>query len=108
MDVTTARTELERRRAALVARLQQIETDLDAPVPADWSELAIEREDDEVLEHLGTAGQMELRLIESALVRIASGEYGFCAACGNEIAAGRLQVLPHAPLCRDCAEAAAS
>jgi DnaK suppressor protein len=48
--------------------------------------------------------QVELRLIEAALGRIESGDYGFCLSCGEEIAAKRLELDPTASLCIDCAQ----
>lgn len=94
---------LRARRAELVGRLAVIETDLDAPVPADWDDLAIEREDDEVLEGIGTAGLAELRAIDAALARVAAGTFGTCVNCGDPIAAERLDAVPHAPRCQACA-----
>lgn len=41
--------------------------------------------------------------IDAALARIASGDFGFCLDCGEEIAAKRLAVDPATPLCIDCA-----
>ena len=40
---------------------------------------------------------------EQALRRIDEGVYGRCASCGTEIGAARLQALPDASLCIDCA-----
>ncbi len=48
--------------------------------------------------------QVELRLIEAALARVESGDYGFCLSCGEEIAAKRLELDPTASLCIDCAQ----
>ena len=39
-----------------------------------------------------------------ALARIENGTYGVCIKCGEEISAGRLQALPAAGLCIDCAD----
>jgi len=94
---------LERRLADLQGRLVGIEAELDSHNAADWEELATEREGDEVLERMGTSGQQEIRQIEAALGRIASGDYGFCAKCGAEIGEERLDVLPFTPFCRSCA-----
>lgn len=47
---------------------------------------------------------LELQRIDSALARLAEGEYGFCANCGEEIAARRLELDPAVPICIDCAE----
>lgn len=41
--------------------------------------------------------------LERALVAIEAGTYGVCVACGQEIAEGRLQALPDAERCVDCA-----
>ena len=45
----------------------------------------------------------EIARIEAALSRIAEGEYGYCAACGEPIAAKRLAFDPAVPTCIDCA-----
>ena len=51
------------------------------------------------------ADAIEARLtaIGSALARIKSGGYGLCVACGGAIAHARLQALPAAAECRECA-----
>ncbi len=54
---------------------------------------------------LDERGQMMIREIEAALNRVASGTYGLCRRCKEEIAAARLRVLPTATLCIDCARA---
>jgi RNA polymerase-binding transcription factor DksA len=77
--------------------------ELDQPVSEDFSEQAVEREGEEVLEDLGAAGQQEIRMIEAALDRIANGSYGTCVNCGDPIGDARLDVLPQAPRCRNCA-----
>ena len=48
----------------------------------------------------------QIRLIESALLRIDSGDYGYCQQCDEPIATARLEVNPAAPLCIKCAEKA--
>lgn len=104
MTTSAARkTQLETRLADLTARLKGIDAELDSHNAQDWEDLATEREGDEVLEDLGVAGQLEIRQIEAALARIAEGEYGFCAKCGADIGAERLDLLPHTPFCRNCA-----
>lgn len=49
---------------------------------------------------------MELNHIASALARIASGEYGYCTTCGDEIAKGRLLADLTTLTCIACATAA--
>ncbi|MBY6006651.1 TraR/DksA family transcriptional regulator [Salipiger bermudensis] len=87
----------------LGARLEEIETTLDAPRPKDWDDSATEREGDEVLERLGSSGQAEIARIRAALRRIEDDEYGVCVNCGEPIPEGRLDLLPDAALCTRCA-----
>ncbi len=101
--IEVRKDQLEKRLAELNARLNRIEQELDQPVSAQFGEQAIEREEDEVLEDLGQAGLQEMRMIEAALRRIAKGTYGTCVKCGDDISEERLNVLPHTPLCRNCA-----
>lgn len=94
---------LRDRLAELEKRVRSIETELDAAAPADFEERATEREGDEVLEDLGSAGLAEIRMIRAALGRIEDGTYGICVNCGEEIAPARLEAVPHAARCIDCA-----
>ena len=45
----------------------------------------------------------EIKRIDAALQRVADGEFGYCVACGQRIAAKRLDVEPSVPTCIDCA-----
>lgn len=45
----------------------------------------------------------ELTRIEAALARIASGDYGYCVSCDEEIAPNRLELDPSIPTCIQCA-----
>jgi DnaK suppressor protein len=44
-----------------------------------------------------------LHKVEHALHRIERGEYGQCESCGNDIPTARLDALPYATFCVDCA-----
>ena len=46
----------------------------------------------------------QLRLVEEALDRLDSGDYGTCQCCEEPIAGKRLQVLPWARYCVKCQE----
>lgn len=94
---------LRARLAELNDRLHQIETDLEEAPSKDFGERAAEREGDEVLESLGTAGLQEARMIQAALDRIEDGEFGYCVNCGRPIPAARLDLVPHAARCARCA-----
>lgn len=101
--IAQRRQQLLDRLSLLQARLSAVEAEIESHDAKDWEELATEREGDEVLETIGLSGQAEMRQIDAALHRIDSGDYGFCAKCGAEIGAERLDVLPHTPFCRNCA-----
>ena len=45
---------------------------------------------------------IQLRLVDEALARLADGTYGRCARCGRPIADERLDALPWAARCIDC------
>ncbi len=48
--------------------------------------------------------RIRLARMESALRRHASGEYGSCAACEEEIGYARLKAQPEAAFCFECQE----
>ncbi len=95
---------LERRLEKLTARTAKIEADLSRPGDRNWTERATERENQEVLERLDEAELAEVREIQTALARIETGTYGVCQECGAEIQEGRLEALPFANVCIDCAK----
>ena len=45
-----------------------------------------------------------LMRLERALDRIEDDNFGICAECGEDIAPGRLLIMPEATLCVGCAE----
>lgn len=96
---------LEARLVELDERLHEIDDELDSHQSKDWSELATEREEDEVLEQMGHSGQLEIAQIKSALARMEEGEFGYCVTCGDEIADERLDLVPQTPFCAKCAGA---
>ncbi len=101
-SLKSRRDQLTQRQSFLLSRLTQIERELDAHEAKDFEEMATEREGDEVLEDLGHSAQHELRMIEAALGRIDSGDYGFCVTCGEPISAERLDLIPATPFCAGC------
>lgn len=98
------RKALSARLAELDSRMHDIEDALDETPDRDWEELALEREDDEVLETMGLTAQAEARRINAALARIDDGSYGVCVSCGEAISEARLDVLPYTPFCKTCAD----
>ncbi len=105
MQQSEYRTVLTDRKTYLQTALQRIEDALDEQPSQDVEDRATEREDDEVMERLGTAEMAELRQIDGALARLDAGTFGICVQCADQISDARLQTLPHTPLCRTCAAA---
>jgi DnaK suppressor protein len=54
--------------------------------------------------HLNSLDYVQLRLIEEALDRIHSGDYGTCLSCEEPIPAKRLHAVPWARYCVSCQE----
>lgn len=54
--------------------------------------------------HLNSLDYSQLRLVEEALDRLDSGDYGTCLSCDRPIPTKRLRALPWARYCVDCQE----
>jgi len=103
--IGTIKKQLEQRLSDLGARVEEIEDDLRTPRSASWEDRATEIEGDEVLDALEGSAVGEIADIRAALRRIDEGTYGVCARCGEKIAEKRLEALPYATECIDCARA---
>ena len=99
--------QLQERLGHLLRRVATIDGHLRSAHDNDWVERATETENDEVLEGLDEMSLREVRHIRRALKRIESGHYGTCAGCGTAIGAPRLQAVPTADHCVDCARQSA-
>lgn len=88
-------------------RLGKITDDVrhsDHPLAQDFSEQAVEAENDQVLDELGNVTRNEVEKIKQAISRIDSGTYGICLLCGEPIKQERLAALPYATSCIKCAQ----
>ena len=97
---------LEQERSALRHQLEELGfgdqgsgLDYD-PNFADTSQVTAERGEAEVL-----AGSLREALdeVEHALAKLDEGTYGVCERCGKPINPARLEAMPAARLCIDCA-----
>jgi DnaK suppressor protein len=80
---------------------------------AAWQELeepAIELEEEaqkanivKPYDKLDESRKTEIEQIDLALIKMSVGDYGICESCGDDIAPKRLQAIPWARLCVECA-----
>ena len=106
-DATTAdlRAQLEQERDELRLRLRDLGFGDDGVLEydgnfADSSQVTAERGEAEALAH---TLRETLSEVEHALGKLEDGSYGVCESCGQPIAAPRLEAMPAARLCIDCA-----
>lgn len=58
----------------------------------------------ELMLGLASNQQKLLQQVNEALARIEDGTYGFCQICGKPIPQARLEAIPEAELCLNCAD----
>jgi DnaK suppressor protein len=93
-------------REQLARRLRQIRDDAghrQQPLSRDAADRAQETENDEVLERLGQSTTALINQYQHAIERIDTGRYGICEACELPIEAERLEAVPQATDCLECA-----
>lgn len=103
MSQEQQRQQLVKQQSELEERVAAIRRDLSGGHSNDSEDQAQERENDDVLNGLLEEAQEQLDHIASALRKIDEGTYGQCDRCGKAIDPRRLEALPDAGLCIDCA-----
>jgi RNA polymerase-binding transcription factor DksA len=66
-------------------------------------DIANDQWDARVLGKLGDNETRQLSAVLAALRRVADGSYGWCLRCRVKIPAARLDTVPEAAMCNDCA-----
>ncbi|MCJ8191821.1 TraR/DksA family transcriptional regulator [Sphingomicrobium aestuariivivum] len=107
MKEEEARAALVGRRAALLAE-DKLDEGGRAPVELDQESVGrLSRMDAMQVQEMAKALEQrrkdERARIDAALERIEVGEWGYCLACGDEIAPARLAHDPSVPHCIKCA-----
>jgi DnaK suppressor protein len=92
---------LEQHRAELQACRRRLRIE-DAPEVGDEIDYSVGNAMRAVGAAVAELSSGTVRGIETALRRLASGRFGYCADCSHKIAAARLKVLPFAERCLDC------
>ncbi len=101
---TTPLDQLQDLREEYATRVTKLRRDLSQAYPSDSAEQAQARENDEVMEALLAEASNLLTQVDAAIERYQEGTYGVCTQCGEKINDARLQALPMAQACIDCAD----
>jgi len=97
----TQRRGLFRQAAQTEEELRWFQSDIESEVEERGQEENMIR----LLDRLDGRTKAEIEAIDQALVRIESGRYGRCEACGKDIPQSRLEAFPAAAMCMACAQA---
>ncbi len=104
MTAIDLRMRLEALATEYATRAEAIERDLSRAHAQSFSEQATERQNDMVLQGLLADARGSVKEVQQALTRLDDGTYGECKKCGESISAARLEALPSAPFCINCAD----
>lgn len=100
------RIQLVELRVELLERIQRYEAHQhhrSGALDKDLEEQALEIQSDDVVDLLENEARAELTQIEKALTRIDAHVGELCEVCGEVIDIHRLQALPYATRCSECA-----
>jgi DnaK suppressor protein len=106
-DMERLKSDLLRRRRTILETARRAQEELEALRGAErdpeFEEGAQREQEQHTLSLLGEAQRRLVATIDAALARTETGEYGVCLDCKSEIDLKRLQALPFALLCAECA-----
>jgi len=88
----------------IVSKLEQDGREADEEIANDVADKATNSYTKEFLFKKSNDDRFIMQLIQEALERMDSGEYGACVACGGEMQPKRLEAVPWARHCIDCQE----
>ena len=107
--IADVKEQLTAQRSTILASLAGQSADMKnlvKPVESgDEADVASDAVDRTILESRGAQDAQLLRQIDGALERIRLNKYGICIGCGKEIPQARLEALPYALMCINCASA---
>jgi DnaK suppressor protein len=92
-------------REELTQRVEKIDMDLHSRQTSEkFDEQVVDRQNDDVLLNLKNRSQLELAMIADALLKIENKAYGICDKCKGTISSERLDAVPYAAQCKNCAQ----
>lgn len=106
-ELATVRKELQQLRRTLLEMARRAQGGIEALRGAErdpeFEEGAQAEHQEYTLHRVGEVQRRQVELIDAALARVDAGEYGVCLDCSVDIDPRRLQALPFALLCTECA-----
>jgi DnaK suppressor protein len=99
------RENLLSRRAGLVSLVEEAELfsrDYDPEATQDPADMAANTYTKELIFSMSANDRQLLEMIDEAIVRIESGEYGNCVNCEEPVQEKRLEAIPWARYCLKC------
>jgi len=108
MKKTNYRKVLLSKRSELLSDFQSKLDTLVGPGPAAPEDLAPVFHEQFIALRINRLDYLQLKLIDAALARMDSGNYGACMDCEGPISSRRLEAIPWASRCIACQELAAS
>jgi DnaK suppressor protein len=107
-DRESLKESLQRRRRQILEASRRTSADIDALRGAERDpeveEGSQSEQEQRKLAEVGEVEHREIAQIDAALARIDAGTYGVCRECGEEIEPKRLEAVPYAATCADCAD----
>jgi RNA polymerase-binding transcription factor DksA len=95
---------LAERKSRLEELLGRVEISARRQFDKSLEEQAIQRENEDILTKIDDNLNLEYVQVQRALERYDEGCFGICENCGAPISLKRLEAIPHADFCIDCAE----
>jgi RNA polymerase-binding protein DksA len=100
----TVKDRLEAELAETMGELERLEKKVQVEVEYGLGEGDPSIYEREINMALRRRTRRKVRSVQEALARFEEGTYGICERCGRQIAEQRLEALPEARLCIDCAQ----
>jgi RNA polymerase-binding transcription factor DksA len=97
----TQRGDLFRQAAQTEEELLWLQSDIESEVEERGQEESMVR----LLDRLDGRAKAEVEAIDRALFKLGTAQYGRCERCGKAISQSRLEAVPAAAMCMDCAQA---
>ncbi len=102
--MTNRKEKLVALKEELSLRIEKIDKDLhNRKTSSKFSDQVVDRQNDDVLLNLKSEAQEELEQIDHALLKMERDLYGACEKCHEDISGERLDALPFATHCSQCA-----